>query len=194
VNRKVEFDEYSMWVQKKEDYDWYDWCIFVAEDEETISAIDAIKYTLHPSFPDPIRIVKNRSNCFALFSSGWGGFSLGISVIFNDGSKQETSFFLKLLNNWPRKNSPARFGDDDEKLVYNALLDEKYRWRKHSTILSRTGLPQARVENVLSQLEIDNFARKAYFKSIDNQELWGATSVVGIAPKFVTSKRRPSDV
>jgi hypothetical protein len=184
MKREIKFGEYSMWVKKKYDYDWYDWCVFVVGDDEVLSDIESVEYTLHPSFPDPVRLIKNRSDCFVLHSSGWGGFSVGIKITFADGSTGETSYFLKLGGNtWPKGTAPAAFADKDEESIYRALIHEKSRWRKMSTILSKTGLPQPRVLDLLRGLEKNNTVRKANFKSIDNQDMWGATAVVGLAPR-----------
>ncbi len=182
MKKELTFEEYSMWVQKKYEYDWYDWCVFVSGDEEVMSGIRQVKYTLHESFPDPVRTTENRENCFALYSAGWGGFAIGVNVTFADGSTDDTSYFLKLLNKWPRGEAPSSLGGE-EKSVYETLLHEKFRWRKISTILKHTGLPEVRVLDVLRGLEAGNVVRKAYFKSVDNQEMWGATVVVGLAPR-----------
>jgi len=181
--KQMILDTYSMWIQKKYDYNWYEWCVFVLGTEEELAAIESIKYTLHPSFPEPVRVIKNRSNCFALFSSGWGAFTLGVEATFTDGSTSNMTHFVDLLKSWPRGAMPAAFGDDDEKSVYQSLIHEKYRWRKMSTIVSKTSLTEERVLEVLRGLEESDLARKSYIKSVDNQDMWGATAVVGITPR-----------
>jgi hypothetical protein len=182
MTREIRFDEYSIFVQKKYEYDWYDWCVFVSGDVSLMASIESVQYTLHPSFPDPMRLVTNRAECFRLYSSGWGVFNIGIKVTFTDGETTETSYSLKLFGEWPLGAAPET-PDADEQAVYQTLLHPKFRWRKMSTILSKTGLPEPRVLEVLRGMEAANVVRKAYFKSVDNQEMWGATSVVGIAPR-----------
>lgn len=56
-----------------------------------MSALDKIKYvqyTLHPTFPNPIRVVcergPNDQEPFALHGDGWGEFDVGVKVIFVD--------------------------------------------------------------------------------------------------------------
>ena len=182
MTRELKFDEYSMFVQKKYEYDWYDWCVFVSGDAAVVEGIESVQYTLHPSFPDPVRLVTNRADCFPLYSAGWGGFSIGVKLTFTDGETADTSYYLKLLGEWPRGAEPDAPGAD-EQAVYQTLLHPKFRWRKMSTLLSKTGLPEPRVLEVLRRMEAENVVRKAYFKSVDNQEMWGATAVVGIAPR-----------
>ena len=67
--------------------------------------------------------------------------------------------------------------------VYKALIHEKHRWRKVDTLLKETDFIRDRVSEALSRLENDGLARKAYFQSVDNKDLWGATSVVGRSPR-----------
>lgn len=110
------------------------------------------------------------------------GFSIAITVKFIDGSTNKTSYFLKLLGGWPQKAAPEVFDSTDSKNVYEALIHEKYRWRKVSTVIKQTNLPESKVLGVLKKLEQENLVRKAYFQSVDNKDLWGATAVVGISP------------
>ena len=184
MGAKIKFNEYSIRTQKKYDDDWYDWCVFVDEEANVIDMIESVEYTLHPTFPDPSKLTKNKLNRFALFSAGWGGFPITITITLEDGSIVNTDFYLRLWdNNWPKKNPPEDFGDPDTKFVYQALIHEKYRWRKIETIIKQTHIPRERVLEILEKLEKENIVRKAYFQSVDNKDLWGATSVVGISPR-----------
>jgi hypothetical protein len=38
-------------------------------------------------------------------------------------------------------------------------------------------------KKILDQLSIQELARKAYFIASDNEEMWGATAIVGLLPK-----------
>lgn len=50
-----------------------------------IDKIRAVKYILHPTFPNPIRTVKNRDKNFELTLWAWGGFRMNIIVTTIDG-------------------------------------------------------------------------------------------------------------
>lgn len=181
---KVGFKNYSLLTKKKNDQNWYEWCVFVDDSAEVINTIRAVEYTLHPSFPDPIRLVEDKASRFALFSAGWGGFSIKIRVIFIDDSSLSTTYFLRLQeDNWPKKLRQSDFNDDTKK-IYEALFHEKYQWRQLDTVVRNTQIPRERVIEILAQLQKDNLARKAYYPSINNKDLWGATAVVGITPRI----------
>jgi hypothetical protein len=66
----------------------WDWTVFLVADPATVARISCVEYTLHPTFPDPVRTVCTPSNNFALNSSGWGTFEIGIRVMFKDGSQK----------------------------------------------------------------------------------------------------------
>jgi transcription initiation factor IIF auxiliary subunit len=182
----IRFENYSMLTSKKHDASWYEWCIFVNEDRAIINAIDSVEYTLHPTFPDPIRLVKDKTSRFALFSAGWGEFLVNILVAFTDGSSLNTTHYLRFSDdNWPKKIAPQDFGDNETKIVYQTLFNEKFRWRRVDTGARNTNLPEERILDIYRRLEEDNLVRKAYYKSIDNKDLWGATAVVGISPRVL---------
>lgn len=51
---------------------------------------------MHPSFPDPFQTSANRDKAFELTASGWGGFTILITVHYTDGKEAKTSYFLDL--------------------------------------------------------------------------------------------------
>lgn len=69
--------------------DRWDWTVFLIADDKTLDDIHHVDYTLHPTFPDPVRRVSTRGTSpgkgFFLSSNGWGTFTIGIRVTFKDG-------------------------------------------------------------------------------------------------------------
>jgi transcription initiation factor IIF auxiliary subunit len=177
----VAFSNYAMHVGQRYDHDWYDWCVFASGDEAELQHVRAVEYTLHSSFPDPVRTVSDREHRFPVMSNGWGSFRMNIRVIFDDEHEEFTSHFVRLDAEWPRK-SPGGLSSQREASVYSVLTEEKYRWRSLEAIQKRTGLSVETIMAALDHLEAGNFVRKSAFRSIDKKELWGATSVVGVAP------------
>src|SRR5262245_45962676 len=132
MKNSLSFTNYSIFVDKKYGFDWFDWCVFVAGSKEVIKEVREIEYRLHPTFPDPDRVVRDKETRFALFSAGWGGFMLDIEILFESGERAESEYHLRLVkDNWPRPEQALPSGaDDDVKRVYSALFDKKFRWRK----------------------------------------------------------------
>ncbi len=185
MNNELKFRDYSMLVGKKHADDWYEWCVFLDGDATVLNRIASVEYTLHPTFTDPIRLVRDRSTRFALFSNGWGGFTIRIDVEWQDGSHTKTTHVLRLAtDNWPRTHEPVQFGSGDEEVVYRALFSEKYRWRKTETIARLARLPGPRTTDLLKELAKRNLVRKASFLSVDGGELWGPTARVGLPPRL----------
>lgn len=187
MRERIRFDSYSMWTKRKYEYDIHEWCVFVNEPSAMLDQIDWVEYTLHPTFPDPVRKISDRHTRFALMSSAWGNFDISILVHFIDGAEVRTSYYLELkADNWPRKFAEVRELGETNARVYADLPDgSKYRWRKVSTIAKSIGMTEERVAKALSQLAEDNLVRRAPFKSIGDDDLWGSTMTVGIAPRIM---------
>ena len=87
-------------VERRGNYDWYDWQVYVDADDSTLAKIKEVEYLLHPTFPDRRRVVKDRASGFALNSAGWGGFTMLVTIHFTDGSDQTLTYFLDLSKPW----------------------------------------------------------------------------------------------
>jgi transcription initiation factor IIF auxiliary subunit len=66
--------------------DWWSWSVWIDGSEDELNGIAKVEYTLHPTFPKPVRIVETRDNRFKLSTEGWGGFLIYASVFQKDGS------------------------------------------------------------------------------------------------------------
>jgi hypothetical protein len=72
----------------------WDWTVFVDADPQTLGQISCVEYTLHETFPDPVRTSCSRENKFALSSNGWGVFQIKVRVLFHDKSERHLSHML----------------------------------------------------------------------------------------------------
>ena len=76
----------------------WEWTIFLAGPDEVLEQVSCVEYTLHRTFPDPVREVCDRGaerRAFALTARGWGTFEVGVRVFLRDGRIQELSHGLK---------------------------------------------------------------------------------------------------
>src|ERR1700736_4654084 len=74
------------------------WTAFVTGPPEQIAKIRCVRYTLHPTFPDPVQEVCTTLDSkypFALTMTGWGTFNLRARILFKDGQSGEFTHFLK---------------------------------------------------------------------------------------------------
>jgi transcription initiation factor IIF auxiliary subunit len=179
-----EFASFSRFSGTKEGHRLYAWCVFVDMDRENLKKIREVEYTLHPSFADPVRTVSDATNCFALLSQGWGEFQLRTRISFADGSVIRKAFHLKLKDDgWPRGDPPPATANAPMRAIYGALLEEEWDWRRISTLARRAKLSIEQTQAYLADMARARTVRKAYYLSLDNQELWGATSRVGLLPE-----------
>ena len=74
------------------------WTAFVTGQPEEIAKIECVRYTLHPTFPNPVLKVCETSDPkrpFAISAVGWGVFNLRARIEYKDGSSRDLTHFLK---------------------------------------------------------------------------------------------------
>jgi transcription initiation factor IIF auxiliary subunit len=74
---------------------WWEWGIYVEGAATELDRIRCVEYTLHPTFPNPVRMVCSRPDRFQLIARGWGTFTVRIKLMLKDGSIQELSHPLE---------------------------------------------------------------------------------------------------
>ena len=80
---------------------YWDWTIFVKAPEDVLEQIEYVEYKLHPSFPNPVRIVTQRGSgpyAFSLTTAGWGVFTVKVKVYYKDGTHQRLAHSLKFID------------------------------------------------------------------------------------------------
>lgn len=86
--------------------DYWRWSIWIDGPDAELDAVDHVMYTLHPSFPNPVRSVKDRSTKFRLETAGWGTFMIYARVVDKfGGSEKHLQHELELR--YPEDDAPA---------------------------------------------------------------------------------------
>lgn len=63
----------------------YNWSVYLVARPEVLSEIASVKYILHPTFsPSEREVSSGREIGFPLYSSGWGWFTIGIHIFFQN--------------------------------------------------------------------------------------------------------------
>jgi len=75
---------------------WWKWSVWIEGGPREMAAVDHVVYTLHATFPDPVRTVRNRRTGFRLESSGWGEFELYARIVTKDGKIHQRKHWLTL--------------------------------------------------------------------------------------------------
>jgi transcription initiation factor IIF auxiliary subunit len=76
--------------------DFWKWDICLDGGDAELDAVDHVVYTLHPTFPKPVRTVDDRSTKFRLETAGWGTFTIYAKVVMKDGEEQHLEHELEL--------------------------------------------------------------------------------------------------
>lgn len=103
------------------------WTIFIDAPEKAIEDIRCVEYTLHPSFPNPVREVCDRGtgpHAFALSAIGWGVFKISIRVIHNNGKIHLLKHMLTFEAPQVKERLPIRAGN-----VATHLGEGRWDWK-----------------------------------------------------------------
>jgi len=76
--------------------DWWEWSVWVDAPEQELDQIEYVEYTLHPTFPRPVRQISDRATKFRLQSAGWGQFEIFAKVVHKNGEETPLEHFLEL--------------------------------------------------------------------------------------------------
>lgn len=76
--------------------DWWKWWVWIEGSETDLDKIDHVTYTLHPTFPDPVRTVDDRKAKFRLDTAGWGVFWIHAKVVNKDKTEIRLKHYLVL--------------------------------------------------------------------------------------------------
>lgn len=74
------------------------WTVFVKADRQGMDRIKCVRYTLHPTFPNPVRLVCEKGDSehpFGLSATGWGTFTVGVRVFMKDQSHVDLKHELR---------------------------------------------------------------------------------------------------
>jgi transcription initiation factor IIF auxiliary subunit len=87
-------------IRQSEKYlgnDRWEWSVWLDGTSEDLDNVDHVTYILHPTFHEPVRSVKDRSDSFRLKTSGWGTFTLHAKVAHKNGQETVLNHVLVLL-------------------------------------------------------------------------------------------------
>ena len=88
----IKLNNYSKSVGKRGDNEYYQWRVFVDEPPEILDQIDEVEYLLHPTFPQPYQVRRNKDDKFALETSGWGEFQILVTIKYKDGHEEREKY------------------------------------------------------------------------------------------------------
>jgi hypothetical protein len=101
IERPLKFDNYARSMGAIQNRTFYKWRVFLDEPQSVLDTIADVQYLLHPTFPEPTQVRSDPTNKFALETSGWGEFTIIITVRYKDGSEEKISYHLDLSKKWP---------------------------------------------------------------------------------------------
>jgi hypothetical protein len=97
--------------QDLEGLNWWHWAIWLDASRAELDAVDYVDYILHPTFPQPVQRVSDRSTNFRLESAGWGEFMIYAKVCLK-GRKEPLELRHWLLLREPEPVLPEAKGPE----------------------------------------------------------------------------------
>lgn len=76
--------------------DYWNWQVWLDGPSEELDQVKSVTYTLHPTFPNPVRTMDTRENKFKLKTAGWGGFTLYAKVLRKNGTSERLQHEIEL--------------------------------------------------------------------------------------------------
>jgi transcription initiation factor IIF auxiliary subunit len=76
--------------------DEWDWSIWVNASDINLDKLVNVRYLLHRTFFNPVRIIDDRKTAFRLDTSGWGTFTIYATLNFKDNTVLEIKHDLDL--------------------------------------------------------------------------------------------------
>jgi len=76
--------------------DYWNWWIWLDGSDKELDRVASVTYTLHRTFPNPVRTVTDRASKFILKTAGWGVFRIRATVSFKDGDSEQLTHDLRL--------------------------------------------------------------------------------------------------
>jgi hypothetical protein len=118
----------------------YDWRVFVDEPAAVLEAISQVDYVLHPTFPEPFQSSRDRSKQFEVRGSGWGGFTIIITVHYTSGREVKASYVLDLNKDWPSQTANANLSGRESQSVSipmeRGIQQDFDNWRDYASSAS----------------------------------------------------------
>src|SRR5258706_72858 len=97
-------------------HDRWEWAVWIDATSEELQQVESVVYTLHPTFSDPVRVVKDRATKYRLKESGWGEFELRASVHRKGGRMVNLKHWLELR--YPEGTSRRRASPKDGPVIF----------------------------------------------------------------------------
>lgn len=76
--------------------DWWKWWLWIEAEKKDLDKIDHVVYTLHPTFPKPVRTITDQKSKFKLEAEGWGVFRIYARIFLKDKTEIPVEHDLQL--------------------------------------------------------------------------------------------------
>ncbi|MEK7483018.1 MAG: pYEATS domain-containing protein, partial [Planctomycetota bacterium] len=87
LQRQIQLVQNDRYLGLQNNIPFWEWTLKLQGSVTDLADVAQVTYHLHPSFPNPDRVITGTSiNGFAFTTTGWGTFAMKATVLFKDGS------------------------------------------------------------------------------------------------------------
>lgn len=104
--------------------EWWEWSVWLEGSEDVLNQIQSVRYTLHPTFIDPVRVVSDRLSKFKLTSAGWGEFAIMAQVTPKQGATFPLERWIEFRASGEEAGSPREPGRRPRILISHGATEE----------------------------------------------------------------------
>lgn len=98
---RIKFNNYAEVSSSFQNRTYYRWRLFVDEPISVLNQISEVHYLLHPTFPNPLQVRTDPYDQFAVETTGWGVFTVQITIMFKNDTYEKTSYHLDFNKKFP---------------------------------------------------------------------------------------------
>ncbi len=125
----------------------WNWSVWIDGPDAELDQVESVEWVLHPTFTQPIVLVKERQSKFRLDTSGWGEFEINAHVTTRDGQRQHLKHWLRLTGSG---DAAAESVSDERPAVFISASAADAGWedavreafdRRGFTVLTASDVP-----------------------------------------------------
>jgi hypothetical protein len=131
---------------------YWKWSVWLEGGNEELARISEVRYQLHPTFSEPVKVIKNRETKFRLDASGWGEFAIYATITQNDGSAVRLQHWLRFGEGAPSKDDLSggisrQKASRPQVFISHGATDSTFAGELHRALEER-GMVVARLETL----------------------------------------------
>jgi len=87
---------------------FWEWSVWIEGPDDEVREVVSVTYYLHPTFPTPVRVVRDRATNFRLTTMGWGEFTISADARLEGGQVVRIERWIELQDEQGRRQTDPK--------------------------------------------------------------------------------------